>query len=88
MRCWVHSRANLPSFHATTGDGYTFLAEQTATLDKLNPQVAARLVAAFNSYKRLPPEARENVEMELTKLKNTKDLSKDVFEIVSSALTK
>lgn len=79
---------NLPSFHATTGDGYTFLAEQTATLDKLNPQVAARLVAAFNSYKRLPPEAREKVEAELTRLKNTKDLSKDVFEIVSSALTK
>jgi len=79
---------NLPSFHATHGGGYTFLAEQTAALDRLNPQVAARLVSAFNSYKRLPPQARQLVEKELQNLKATAGLSKDVFEIVSSALTK
>merc|ERR1719460_569792 len=41
--------ANQPHFHAADGSGYDFICEQVLALDKLNPQVAARLAGADGS---------------------------------------
>ncbi|MDX1570548.1 MAG: aminopeptidase N [Xanthomonadales bacterium] len=73
-------------FHATGGAGYRFLADRVLELDRLNPQIAARLVSAFNHWKRLPESGREAMRSELERLVATKPLSKDVYEIVSKAL--
>src|SRR3546814_19439660 len=40
----VFASANPVRFHAKDGSGYTFLADRVIELDRLNPQVAARLV--------------------------------------------
>lgn len=33
----------MPHFHAKNGEGYQFISDSIIDLDKLNPQVAARL---------------------------------------------
>ncbi len=47
------ARSNPLGFHRRDGGGYRLLAEQIVVLDKLNPQVAARLLGAFESWRRL-----------------------------------
>ncbi len=46
------SRMNPTAFHRADGLGYALLAEQLPTLDAINPQVAARLLTAFESWRR------------------------------------
>lgn len=40
------------NFHAADGSGYEFLAEQVLKLDKINAQVASRMVSPFTRYRR------------------------------------
>jgi aminopeptidase N len=47
--------ANQARFHDASGDGYRFLAETILSLDPLNPQVAARMVAPLAQWRRLEP---------------------------------
>jgi len=46
------SRMNPTAFHRADGAGYALLAEQLPVLDAINPQVAARLLSAFESWRR------------------------------------
>ncbi|KAI3804450.1 hypothetical protein L1987_25998 [Smallanthus sonchifolius] len=48
------------NFHAKDGSGYKFLGEIVVQLDKLNPQVAPRMVSAFSRWKRYD-ETRQNL---------------------------
>lgn len=77
---------NLLHFHQEDGSGYTFIAEQILALDQLNPQVAARLAAAFNSWKKLEPTRRQRMQETLQSIANAPKLSSDVYEIVNKAL--
>ncbi len=47
------ARNNPLAFHRRDGGGYRLLADQIAALDRINPQVAARLLGAFESTARL-----------------------------------
>jgi aminopeptidase N len=47
------ARGNPLGFHRRDGAGYRFVAGQVDALDKLNPQVAARLLGGFESWRRL-----------------------------------
>ena len=47
--------ANHVRFHAADGAGYAFLADQVIAIDKLNPQVAARMARGFDRWKRFDP---------------------------------
>ena len=60
MRALVGSfaRANPLGFHRRDGAGYRLVAAQVDALDKLNPQVAARLLGGFESWRRLPEPRR------------------------------
>lgn len=40
------------NFHAKDGSGYKFLGDIVVQLDKINPQVASRMVSAFSRWKR------------------------------------
>ena len=46
------SRMNPTAFHHVDGSGYALLAEQLPVLDAINPQVAARLLTGFESWRR------------------------------------
>lgn len=57
---------NMLAFHQE--EGYKLLAEYIAKLDKANPQMAARLVQAFDSYKKMDAFRRAHAEQVLKDL--------------------
>ncbi len=73
-------------FHAGDGSGYRFLADRVLELEPINPQVAARMVAPLGRWQRYEPGRQEKMKAELRRILETRDLSRDVYEIVSKAL--
>jgi hypothetical protein len=47
---------NPTQFNAEDGSGYDFIAGIVLALDAKNPQVAARLLSAFKSWRTMPKE--------------------------------
>ncbi|GAB1234287.1 aminopeptidase N [Ferrigenium sp. UT5] len=78
--------ANPAQFHAQDGSGYAFWAEQVIALNKINPQVAARLVRSLDHWKKYPPQLRDQMQAALQRVAQEKRLSKDVLELVQKAL--
>jgi aminopeptidase N len=74
------------AFHRADGRGYTFLADMIIAADKLNPQIAARLVPAFGRWKRFEPQRSMMMRAALERIVATPGLSKDVFEQASKSL--
>ena len=77
---------NVPHFHAEDGSGYRFIADKVIEIDRFNPQVAARLVQAFNLCDKLEPHRKNLVKQELQRIQAQEGLSKDVGEIVGKIL--
>ena len=77
---------NVPHFHAQDGSGYRFIADKVIEIDRFNPQVAARLVQAFNLCNKLEPHRKNLVKQELQRIWAQEGLSKDVGEIVGKIL--
>ena len=73
-------------FHAADGAGYAFLADQVLALDKLNPQVAARIARGFDRWKRFDAARQSKSKAQLERIRDAAGLSKDVGEIVVKAL--
>jgi len=80
------SMSNPTAFHARSGAGYRLHTEQVIALDALNPQVAARMAAAFNSWTRYDEGRQALMKAELGRIAATDGLSPDVAEIVNNAL--
>ncbi|MFL6624408.1 MAG: aminopeptidase N [Sulfurifustis sp.] len=78
--------ANHVRFHAADGSGYAFLAEQVIALDKLNPQVAARMARAFDRWKKFDSGRQAHARAALERIRNAPGLSKDVAEIATKAM--
>jgi aminopeptidase N len=78
--------ANHVRFHAADGAGYAFLADQVLALDKLNPQVAARMARGFDRWKRFDPARQALAGAQLARIRDAEGLSRDVAEIVTKAL--
>ncbi len=76
--------ANLEAFH--TPDGYAFYAGQCALIDKLNPNLAARLTTAFSKYKKMPENLRKTAENTLRPLLEIKGLSVATKETIERLL--
>ena len=79
-------RNNPVNFHAIDGSGYQFLADQILVLDKLNPQIAARQLGAFNSWRQYDAQRQELMKNALDSIAQSSDLSADVYEIVTKYL--
>ncbi|PHR29069.1 MAG: aminopeptidase N [Desulfotalea sp.] len=73
-------------FHSENGEGYRFLSTQIIALNKINPQIAARLLSPMIGWKRYEPKLRELMNRELNRILEQKDLSQDVHEVVKTAL--
>jgi aminopeptidase N len=77
---------NPVNFNRPDGRGYDFVADRVLEIDAFNPQIAARLLAAFRSWKALEPGRRRAARKTLQRVAKAKPLSHDVFEIVSKML--
>ena len=77
---------NVPHFHAQDGSGYRFIADKVIEIDRFNPQVAARLVQAFNLCDKLELHRKNLVKQELQRIRAQEGLSKDVGEIIGKIL--
>jgi len=82
----MFGRMNMLGFHRLDGAGYDFLAEQVIKLDRINPQVAARMVAPFSHWQHLDDVRQKKMLNALKVIIDTPELSKDVYEIVSKSL--
>jgi aminopeptidase N len=82
----VFSMMNPTGFHIADGSGYRLIADQVIALDALNPQVAARMVCAFNPWTRYDDRRQSLMKSELERISATEGLSSDVSEIIHNAL--
>jgi aminopeptidase N len=80
------AQGNATQFNRPDGAGYDFVAEQILALDPKNPQVAARLMTAFRSWRALEEGRRMRAKAALQRVAATDSLSADVKDIVSRAL--
>jgi aminopeptidase N len=78
--------ANHVRFHAGDGSGYAFLADQVIALNALNPQVAARMARGFDRWKKFDARRQAHARSALQRISDTRDLTRDVAEIVTKAL--
>jgi aminopeptidase N len=74
------------AFHLAGGEGYRFLADMIIAIDKLNPQVAARLVPPLGRWRRFAEDRAGLMRGELERILKAPGLSKDVYEQASKSL--
>ncbi len=72
-------------FHAPDGSGYRFLSDKVSEIDRLNPQLAARLVGAFNRWRQFEAGRAKLMRAELERILAMERLSKDTYEVASKA---
>ncbi len=82
----VFAAQNHINFHKIDGSGYHFIADQVIQLDKINPQVASRMVKSFSRWKRFSKPRQSLMKKQLQRVLSQPDLSGDVYEIVSKSL--
>jgi aminopeptidase N len=80
------AQANHTQFNRADGAGYDFVADILIALDAKNPQVAARLMGAFRSWRALEPQRRGRAEATLRRVAAKGSLSRDVSDIVARTL--
>ena len=71
---------------APTGAAIAFLADMIIAADKLNPQIAARLVPPLGRWRRFEPKRAAMMREALERIAATPGLSKDVYEQVTKSL--
>ena len=81
------TRRNQVRFHAQDGGGYAFLRETVQQLDKLNPQIASRMLEPLTGWKRYDKERQTLMRKELEMLRQDKNLSTDLYELLSKSLS-
>ena len=72
-------------FHDASGEGYEFLADQVLILDKLNPQIASRLLTPLTRWRKFSATRQGLMQAQLRRIKAQEELSKDLFEIVEKS---
>jgi aminopeptidase N len=80
------AQANHTQFNRLDGAGYNFIADVVLELDPKNPQVAARLMGAFRSWRALEKGRRTQAEAALRRVSSVSSLSRDVHDIVARTL--
>lgn len=78
--------ANPSQFHRADGAGHEFVADIVIETDRSNPQVAARLLGAFKSWRSLESKRRAFAKNALEHIAAQENLSTDVADIVTRSL--
>ncbi|WP_281300927.1 MULTISPECIES: aminopeptidase N [unclassified Iodidimonas] len=89
LRALVGSFAagNQLRFHDISGEGYRFLGKIVGEVDRFNPQTAARLILPLSTHKRFDPKRSAMMTSVLRDLAANKDLSRDVYEILTKSIS-
>ena len=80
------SQLNAVCFHDLSGKAYKMLADLVIELNKLNPQIAARLLLPLGRWQRFDIERQNLMKAELQRISELDNLAKDVYEVVSKCL--
>ncbi len=75
---------NYINFHNQAS--YEFFTDIIIQLNTTNPQIGARLVSVYNHWRRFAPKLKVLQKQQLETILASKNLSKDIFEIVQAAL--
>jgi len=78
--------ANHAGFHHAAGAAYRLTADWLIRLDPLNPQTAARLSTAFETWARYDADRQQMIRTELSRIKATPGLSRDLGEMAGRML--
>ena len=78
--------SNQQQFHAIDGKGYAFLANVITQLDRMNPQVASRMLTPLTMWRRYDSTRTQLMRQALQEIASRDDLSRDVGEIVEKSL--
>ena len=78
--------ANHLRFHKDDGSGYQLVGEVVRTLDGMNPQVAARMAGAFESWRRYDPARQGLMRAELKAINGLSGISPNLFEVTGKML--
>ncbi|MDB5510249.1 MAG: pepN [Hyphomicrobiales bacterium] len=77
---------NQTQFNAADGSGYDLVADTVIDVDRKNPQIAARLLASFRSWRSLESKRGALAEAALRRVAGQPELSPDVRDIVERSL--
>ncbi len=77
---------NRAGFHAANGSGYDFVADWLIRLDGKNPQTAARLSTAFESWRRYDADRQQLMKDAMGRIRATQGLSPDTTEMLDRML--
>jgi aminopeptidase N len=80
------AHANPTEFHRPDGAGYGFVSDMAVAIDAFNPQVSARLMSAFRTWKTLEPGRRARAEAAIRHVAAMPGLSRDLMDITERAL--
>ena len=80
------ANGNQLRFHDAKGAGYAFIADKVLELDALNPQVAARLLGAFKTWRQFEARRRALMKQEIARIAGTNGISRDLYEIAVKTL--
>lgn len=75
--------ANHAGFHAADGSGYAFTADWLIRMDAVNPQIAARMSTAFETWPRYDGTRRGHARSALERIASLEGLSRNTREMVS-----
>ncbi len=78
--------ANAAGFHDPSGAGYRLVAEWLLRLDPINPQTAARMSTAFETWGRYDADRQQMIRAELTRMLAADNLSRDLAEMTGRML--
>ncbi|NVJ90720.1 MAG: DUF3458 domain-containing protein [Methylocystaceae bacterium] len=81
---FVHG--NQVNYHEASGAGYEFHADQILVLDKINPQIAARMLSPLGKWRHFDENRQTLMKAQLQRILDTKGLSNDTFEMASKSL--
>jgi aminopeptidase N len=73
-------------FHNEDGSGYRLVGETIRTLDPMNPQVAARMAGAFESWRRYDEARQGLMRTELQAIRALPGISPNLFEVTGKML--
>jgi len=77
---------NHAGFHAASGAGYRFYADALIRLDPVNPQTAARMTTAFETWARYDAGRRQQIRDQLERIAAQPGLSRNTAEMVARML--
>ncbi|CAM5769975.1 aminopeptidase N [Labrys miyagiensis] len=80
------SASNQTQFNRPDGEGYRFVADVILSIDPKNPQLAARLLVAFKTWRSLEAGRRGLAAAALRDIATRPVLSRDVADIVQRSL--